>query len=271
MTPRQPPRGSGARRRPGAPPPPPAAEAVRIARWLSRAGAASRRQAEQLVAEGRIRINGRRCPSPATKVAAGDRVELDGRRVAPARPTRLWRYCKPVGVLVTRTDPAGRQSLSDALPAELAGTMPVGRLDVASEGLLLLTNDGALKRYLELPASRILRVYRARVRGLPAPDALAALQRGLVIDGERFRPMQVAVDSRGRSNCWLRLGLSEGRYREVRRALAHLGHPVNRLRRTAYGPLQLGQLRPGEFSEVPAPTVRRFLAGMTASDGPPAG
>ena len=180
------------------------------------------------------------CASPAIRIHLADRVDLDGRRVRPAQPTRLWRYCKPVGVIVSRTDPRGRRSLSDSLPARLAGVMPVGRLDASSEGLLLLTNDGALKRLLELPVSHVPRVYRARVRGLPDDAALQALREGLVISGERFRPMGVSVERQGSSNTWLRLELSEGRYREVRRALEHVGHPVNRLRRTAYGPLRIG-------------------------------
>ena len=240
---------------------------VRIARWLSRAGAASRRQAELLIREGRVRVNGQVCASPAIRIQLADRVDLDGRRVRPAQPTRLWRYCKPVGVIVSRTDPRGRRSLSDSLPARLAGVMPVGRLDASSEGLLLLTNDGALKRLLELPVSHVPRVYRARVRGLPDDAALQALREGLVISGERFRPMGVSVERQGSSNTWLRLELSEGRYREVRRALEHVGHPVNRLRRTAYGPLRIGSLKPGEAEEVPAPIVRRILAGMAGPRG----
>ena len=243
--------------------------AIRIARWISRAGAASRRQAEELVREGRVRVNGRVCTSPATRVHHADRVDLDGRRLRRAQPSRLWMYCKPVGVIVSRRDPQGRRSLGEALPTQLAGVMPVGRLDIASEGLLLLTNDGALKRYLELPASRIVRVYRARVRGSPDESVLGALRQGLKIGGERFRPMGVGIERRGGANTWLRLELSEGRYREVRRALAYLGHPVNRLRRTAYGPLRLGGLKPGETREVPARVVRRILAGMADGGGPP--
>ena len=239
---------------------------MRIARWLSRAGAASRRQSEALVLEGRVRVNGRICTSPATRVDPADRVDLDGRRLRRAQPSRLWMYCKPVGVIVSRTDPQGRRSLNDALPTQLAGVMPVGRLDVASEGLLLLTNDGALKRYLELPASRIVRVYRARVRGLPDDSALRAFREGLTIGSERFRPMGVAIERRGGSNTWLRLELSEGRYREVRRAFAHVGHPVNRLRRIAYGPVRLGGLKPGETREVPPRVVRRIVNGMVVGE-----
>ena len=239
---------------------------MRIARWLSRAGAASRRQAEELVREGRVRVNDRVCTSPATRVHHADKVDLDGRQLRRAQPSRLWMYCKPVGVIVSRKDPQGRRSLAEALPTQLAGVMPVGRLDVASEGLLLLTNDGALKRYLELPASRIVRVYRARVRGSPDESVLRALRQGLRIGGERFRPMGVGIERQGGANTWLRLELSEGRYREVRRALAHLGHPVNRLRRTAYGPLRLGGLKPGETREVPARVVRRILSGMAGGE-----
>ena len=260
-------RGNADRRTRDAVASPGCGEPVRIARWLSRAGAASRRQAEAFILEGRVRVNGKLCDSPATRIDFSDRVELDGRPVRRAQPSRLWRYCKPVGVIVSRSDPQGRRSLPDALPVRLARTMPVGRLDAASEGLLLLTNDGSLKRHLELPASRVVRVYRARVRGTPDDTALQALRRGLVIRGERFRPMGVSVERKGASNSWLRLELSEGRYREVRRALDHVGHPVNRLRRTAYGPLQLGDLKPGESREVPERIVRRILAEIMATKG----
>ncbi len=238
-------------------------EGIRIARWLSRAGAASRRQAEILIKEGRVRVNGRICDSPATRIRAADRVELDGRSVRRAQPTRLWRFCKPVGVIVSRSDPQGRRSLADVLPVHLAGVMPVGRLDATSEGLLLLTNDGALKRHLELPASQFVRVYRARVRGIPDGKAIQALRAGVVIDGERFRPMGVALERSGGSNTWLRLELSEGRYREVRRALERVGHPVGRLRRLAYGPLRLGSLKPGEIEEVSPKIVQTLLASMS--------
>jgi len=156
--------------------------------------------------------------------------------------------------------------IADSLPPRLQGLMPVGRLDIASEGLLLLTNDGALKRALELPASGVLRVYRARVRGIPDPKAMARVAAGVILDGERFRPMGVEIESVGRSNCWLRLELSEGRYREVRRALAHVGHPVNRLRRIAYGPLEVKGLKPGEFSEVPPRLVDDLWHKLRAGD-----
>ena len=230
----------------------------RIARRLSRAGIASRREAERLVAEGRVRICGRLCESPAERVTAADPVEVDGRPVALPGPGRLWRYYKSVDILVTRSDAHGRRKLADELPAELASLMPVGRLDLASEGLLLLTDDGALKRRLELPANGYQRVYRARVRGWPDAEALRPAGRGLVIRGERFRPMGVEIEQQEKSNTWLRISLCEGRYREVRRALAHLGFPVNRLVRIAYGPFSLGSLARGAVAEVPPAQVRRL-------------
>ncbi|MGF1501380.1 MAG: pseudouridine synthase [Paracoccaceae bacterium] len=227
-------------------------EGERIAKRLARAGVASRREAERLVEAGRVAVNGRRISSPALNVTADDRITVDGRALAEPEPARLWRYHKPTGLVTTERDEKGRETVFDRLPAELPRVMSVGRLDLNSEGLLLLTNDGELKRKLELPATGWLRRYRVRVHGAPSEATLAPLSRGITLGGERFQPMQVALDRQQGSNAWLTVGLREGRNREIRRALEAVGLTVNRLIRLSYGPFQLGDLAAGAVVEVPA-------------------
>lgn len=222
----------------------------RIAKVLARAGVASRREAERMIAEGRVRVNGRLLDSPALNVTDADRIEVDRRPVAAAEPPRLWRYHKPTGLVTTERDEKGRATVFDRLPPEMPRVMSIGRLDLNSEGLLLLTNDGALKRRLELPSTGWLRRYRVRVHGRPDETGLDRLRRGVTLDGERFRPMQVALDRQQGGNAWLTLGLREGRNREVRRAMEAIGLPVNRLIRISYGPFQLGELAAGAVEEV---------------------
>ncbi len=235
-------------------------ERERIARRLSRAGVASRRAAERLVSEGRVRIRGRLCQSPAERVSETDLVEVDDRPIPEVARARLWRFHKPTGVIVTRTDPQGRVTLYDLLPDGMPPVMPVGRLDFASEGLLLLTNDGAVKRHLELPANGFVRVYRARVRGRPAETDLTPLREGIALGGEHFRPMRTRVERQGTTNAWIRLELKEGRNREVRRALQVVGFPVSRLVRVAFGPFQLGGLPQGGLREISSANVRSLGA-----------
>ncbi len=224
--------------------------AERIAKRLARAGIASRREAERMIEAGRVAVNGRRIDSPALNVTAADRVEVDGRAVEAPEAARLWRYHKPAGLVTSARDEKGRPTVFDRLPAELGRVMSVGRLDLASEGLLLLTNDGSLKRRLELPSTGWLRKYRVRVHGSPDEPALERLRRGLTIEGERFQPMEVALDRLQGANAWLTVGLREGRNREVRRAMEEIGLVVNRLIRTGYGPFRLGELAPGAVEEV---------------------
>ena len=224
--------------------------AERIARRLARAGIASRREAERIIEAGRVTVNGRRIDSPALNVTAADRIAVDGRAVEAPEPARLWRYHKPAGLVTTARDEKGRPTVFERLPAEIGRVMSVGRLDMASEGLLLLTNDGALKRQLELPSTGWLRKYRVRVHGAPQEAMLERLRRGLTIEGEKFQPMTVALDRVQGSNAWLTVGLREGRNREVRRAMEEIGLVVNRLIRTGYGPFRLGELAPGAIEEV---------------------
>ena len=231
----------------------------RIAKWLARAGVASRRDVERMLAEGRVRLNGAVLTHPASFVRDGDTVQVDGRVVAAPKGTRLWRYHKPDGLVTTHRDPEGRPTVFERLPREMPRVISVGRLDLTSEGLLLLTNDGALARRLELPATGWLRRYRVRVHGRPDPQALAALARGVTVEGVRYGPVEAGLDSAKGENAWLTIGLREGRNREVRRIMAYLNLPVSRLIRISYGPFQLGNLPRGAAEEVPARVLRDQL------------
>lgn len=226
------------------------AEGDRIAKVLSRAGVASRREAERMIAEGRVSVNGKRVDSPALNVTPRDRVEVDNAPVAAPERARLWLYHKPAGLVTTASDEKGRETVFDKLPDELPRVMSIGRLDLTSEGLLLLTNDGGLKRRLELPSTGWVRKYRVRMRGSPSDADLEPLRRGLMIDGERFQPMSVTLDRQQGANAWVTVGLREGRNREIRRAMAEIGFEVNRLIRISYGPFRLNDLKPGAVEEV---------------------
>ena len=231
----------------------------RIAKWLARAGVASRRDAEKLITEGRIQLNNQVVTHPATFVRAGDIVRVDERVVEPPTRARLFRYHKPPGLVTTHRDPQGRPTVFDRLPPGLPRLISVGRLDLTSEGLLLLTNDGGLARKLELPATGWARRYRVRVHGVPDEKALARLTRGTEIEGVQYGPIHAGLDARQGDNAWLSVSLREGRNREVRRVMAHLGLPVTRLIRVAYGPFQLGILLRGAVEEVPARVLRDQL------------
>lgn len=234
-------------------------EGERIARRMARAGVASRRAAEAMIAEGRVSVNGQVIGSPALNVTARDRILVDGQPLAAPEPPRLWRYYKPVGLVTSERDEKGRETVFSRLPAELPRVVSVGRLDLNSEGLLLLTNDGALKRRLELPTTGWLRKYRVRAHGDATDAMLEPLRRGIAVDGERFQPMTVSLDRQQGANVWLTVALREGRNREVRRALEAVGLTVNRLIRVSYGPFQLGELQPGEVEEVRPKTMREQL------------
>jgi 23S rRNA pseudouridine2605 synthase len=240
-------------------PPSSKAEGERVAKFLARAGVCSRRDAERLIAEGRVKLNGKTLDTPAVKVMAKDRISVDGRAVAGAERTRLWRYHKPSGLVTTHRDPGGRPTVFERLPGDLPRVISVGRLDLTSEGLLLLTNDGALARRLELPANGWLRRYRARAFGRVTQEELDRLKDGVTIDGVRYGAIEAKLERGAAANAWITLSLSEGKNREVRRVLEALGLKVNRLIRIAYGPIQLGALPAGAVEEIPHKTLKEQL------------
>ena len=231
----------------------------RIAKVIARAGVCSRRQAERLIAEGRVTLDGKALDSPAVTVSPGARITVDGEPLPAPAPAKLWRYHKPKGLITSARDPQGRPTVFEALPQELGRVLSVGRLDLNSEGLLLLTNDGALKRRLELPASGWIRRYRVRVHGRVEPQRLESLARGVTVAGVDYGPIRAALERQSTSNAWLVVALAEGKNREVRRVMEHLGLAVNRLIRVAYGPFQLGRLASGALAEVPAKVVAEQL------------
>jgi 23S rRNA pseudouridine2605 synthase len=236
----------------------------RIAKVLARAGICSRRDGERLIAEGRVSVNGKKLTSPALNVTGDDDIRVDGKPVAAAEPTRLWRYHKPVGLVTTHRDPKGRPTVFDNLPPALPRVISVGRLDLTSEGLLLLTNDGALARRLELPATGWLRRYRVRAYGRIEQDRLDALADGTEIAGTRYGPIRARIDRVQGANLWLSVSLAEGKNREVRKVLEALGLKVNRLIRIAYGPFQLGALAEGAAEEVPTKVLAAQLGSGQA-------
>ena len=241
--------------------------AERVAKRLARAGLCSRREAERWIAQGRVAVDGEVLTSPAVVVRPEARVTVDGRPVPAPEPTRLWRYHKPRGLICTRHDPQGRPTVFDSLPPGLPRVVSVGRLDVNSEGLLLLTNDGALARRLELPESAWLRRYRVRAFGRAEPERLAALAGGVTIDGVAYGPIDATLDRQQGGNAWLTVALREGKNREVRLVMEHLGLAANRLIRIAYGPFQLGNLAPGAVAEVTAKVVAEQLGSGERGPG----
>ncbi|HEY7766341.1 MAG TPA: pseudouridine synthase [Aestuariivirgaceae bacterium] len=239
-----------------------AREGERIAKLIARAGLCSRRDAEKLIAQGRVKLNGMTIRTPAVKISSGDNVEIDGRPLPQKEPTRLWRYHKPPGLIVSHRDPRGRPTIFDALPKGLPRVLSIGRLDFNTEGLMLLTNDGALERRLELPATGWTRRYRVRVHGDLDERALAKLQQGIVVDGVRYAPVDAEVERRQGDNAWLSFALKEGKNREIRRICEHLSLQVNRLIRVAFGPFQLGALGRSEVKEVPERVLREQLGSL---------
>ncbi|MDF7777813.1 pseudouridine synthase, partial [Sphingomonas sp. AOB5] len=239
----------------------------RIAKLLARAGIASRREIERMIAEGRVALNGKVLDTPATTLASLDGITVDGNPVQQAAPARLFRYHKPSGLLTTERDPKGRPTIYDRLPKGLPRVMPVGRLDLATEGLLLLTTDGELKRQLELPASGVERSYRARAYGQVSQEQLEDLMLGVEIEGVRYGSINANIERRTGANLWIEMTLTEGKNREVRRVLEHLGLQVSRLIRTRYGPFWLGDLPTGDVDEIRQADLATFRTVLSKPGG----
>ena len=250
----------------------------RVAKALARAGVASRRDVERLIEAGRVALNGQVLTTPAVKVGPGDILTVDGKRVSAAEPTRLWRYHKPTGLVTTHKDPHDRPTVFQHLPKGLPRVISIGRLDLNSEGLLLLTNDGDLARALELPSSGWVRRYRARARGRTDQARLDTLKDGITIEGVRYGPIDARIDKMkenpdgvSSANVWITVALTEGKNREVRRVLEALGLTVNRLIRLSYGPFQLGVLGQGQVEEVGPRVIREQLVDFIAPENMPKG
>jgi len=236
----------------------------RVAKVIARAGLASRREAETWIAAGRVAVNGEVIASPARNVSAADRIAVDGVPLPQRERTRLFLYHKPRGLVTTHADPQGRPTIFAALPKNLPRLISVGRLDLATEGLLLLTNDGGLARTLELPSTAWLRRYRVRAYGKVMQPQLDALRDGITIDGIRYGPIDAQLDREQTSNVWITFAIREGKNREVRNVLRHLGLQVARLIRVSFGPFQLGDLPEGDVAEVPTRILRDQLGEKLA-------
>lgn len=246
------------------------AKGDRIAKVLARAGMCSRRDAEKWILDGRVALDGVVLTSPAITVGPGSIILVDGKPLPEAAPTRLWRYHKPAGLVTSHRDEKGRETMFDKLPAELGRVISVGRLDLNSEGLILLTNDGELARRLELPSTGWLRRYKVRVHGTVDPDRLKLLEKGVTIEGVRYGAIRTELERQQGANAWLTMSLTEGKNREIRRVMEYLGYGVTRLIRLSYGPFQLGLLERGQVEEVPRKVLREQLGSAApAASRPP--
>ncbi len=231
----------------------------RIAKFMARSGVCSRRQAEELIKQKRVTVDGKLVESPAFNVEGSEKILLDGEKLPTIEQTRLWLYHKPTGLLTTHRDTENRPTVFDNLPPEMPRVISVGRLDLNSEGLLLLTNSGELSRKLELPANGWSRRYKIRVHGKVEPKKLAELEKGVVIDGVQYGKVKIEMESQNGSNSWLLITLNEGKNREVRKLMKSIGLEVARLIRLSYGPFQLGSLKKGEVKEVPQKVLKEQL------------
>ena len=261
-------RGSGGQAFPDSP-------GERVARVLARVGVASRREAERLIEAGRVALNGQVLTSPAVNIGPNDILTVDGAPIAEREPPRIWLYHKPAGLLTTHVDPKGRPTVFEQLPKSLPRVISVGRLDFSSEGLLLLTNDGAVARQLELPSTGVVRRYRARAYGRASQEKLDKLKQGITVDGVVYGPIEARLERGQGSNVWIGLNVAEGKNREVRKVLEAVGLKVNRLIRVGYGPFELGDLEPGAVEEVQArrlkPLLRTGFAAGVLMETPIAG
>lgn len=248
----------------------------RVAKALARAGVASRREVERLIEAGRVAINGKVLTTPAVKVQAGDFLTVDGQLVAEREPTRMFRYHKPTGLMTTHNDPKGRPTVFQSLPKELPRLISIGRLDLNSEGLLLLTNDGEVSRALETPSNAWVRRYRARAFGDTTQAKLDTLKDGITVEGVKYGAIEAKIDKAhdkagGGKNIWITVSLSEGKNREVRRVLEALGLKVNRLIRLSYGPFALGALEAGQIEEIGPRVIRELMEGIVSPENMPTG
>lgn len=244
-------------------------EGERIAKYLASAGLASRREIERYILDGRVMVDGVKLETPAFKVTGQERILVDGKPVARPTVSRLWRYHKPSGLVTTNQDPDGRPTIFDMLPGDLPRVLTIGRLDLNTEGLLLLTNDGGLARALELPSTGLQRTYRARAYGRITQPDLDRLRDGIVVDGVEYRSIRARLERSVGANCWIELVLTEGKNREVRRALESLGLKVNRLIRVSYGPFELADLAPGAVAEVSPADLLAEVGEMIAPERRP--
>jgi 23S rRNA pseudouridine2605 synthase len=223
---------------------------MRIAKFIAHSGLCSRRDAEKLIAEGRVTLDGMTLTTPAVLVAEGQEVRVNGKMLQTQQATRLWKFHKPRGVITSKRDEKDRQTIYDLLPKEMQNLLYIGRLDYNSEGLLLLTNDGALKREWELPSTGLERSYRVRILARPHDDTLAQIRKGVTIEGVNYRAMKVEIEESQGRNFWLKVTLTEGKNREIRTVFEHFGHQVSRLIRTHYGSYALDTLAAGAVKEV---------------------
>jgi 23S rRNA pseudouridine2605 synthase len=232
---------------------------MRLAKMIARSGACSRREAEEMIKQGRVTVDGVTIDNPAVNVEGDEKVLLDGEKLPQVQETRLWLYHKPAGLVTSHKDEKNRPTVFDNLPPNLPRVISVGRLDLNSEGLLLLTNNGELSRQLEMPSNGWARRYKVRVFGNINPAKLQGLQKGIVVDGVEYGSIKVDIETKNGANTWLLVTLKEGKNREIRKVMKHLGLDVSRLIRLSYGPFQLGSLKKGEVKEVSQKVLREQL------------